>query len=176
VSAAEVLEANGFGGDRLLKLSRKIAGDELRRRGVFLDHERFEDLVAFLALAGVRSVVRYDPARHHASYGKNGGDPFASWLADVLAHRVTDWYRSKAEGMATDAMATMAASSSPAMISTTRRASRSTSSVSSRRIVSQWREAADLVGLSLAEFIVMSLDPATQAVKRAASSSVGEKA
>ena len=98
MSAAEVLEENGFSGDRLLKLCRRIANDELRRRGVVLDHERLEDLVAFLALAGVRAVVRYDPTRHHASYGKNGGEPFASWLADVLAHRVTDWYRSKAEG------------------------------------------------------------------------------
>jgi hypothetical protein len=53
-TAEQILEAHGFGGDRLLKLSRKIANDELRRRGGFLDHERMEDLVGFLALHGVR--------------------------------------------------------------------------------------------------------------------------
>ena len=26
------------------------------------------------------------------SPASTGGDPFASWMADVLAHRVTDWY------------------------------------------------------------------------------------
>jgi len=97
-SAADVLESHGFGGDRLLKLSRKIANDELRRRGAFLDHERMEDLVGFLALHGVRASLRYDDDRQHTSYGRDGGDPFASYIADVMCHRVTDWYRSKAEG------------------------------------------------------------------------------
>ena len=97
-TAADVLESQGFGGERLLRLARKIANDELRRRGGFLDSERLDDLVAYLALAGVRACVRYDPERVQSRYGRDGGDPFASWLADILAHRVTDWYRSKAEG------------------------------------------------------------------------------
>jgi hypothetical protein len=46
----------------------------------------------------VQAALRYDPERTHAKYGQNGGDPFASWLADILDHRVTDWYRSKQEG------------------------------------------------------------------------------
>ena len=57
-----------------------------------------EDLVAFLALNGVQAAVRYDPDRFQGSYGRDGGDPFASWIADILSHRVIDWYRSKAEG------------------------------------------------------------------------------
>ncbi len=98
-TAADVLERNGFGGDRLLKLARRIANDELRRRGAFLDEGRLEDLVAYLALQGVKAAVRYDPEHRQVRYGQNGGrDTFSSYIADVMCHRVTDWYRSKAEG------------------------------------------------------------------------------
>jgi hypothetical protein len=98
-TAADVLEAHGFAGDRLLRLARRIAADELRRRGAFLDHDRLEDLVSFLCLHGVRAAVRYDPERRQVKYGQNGGrDTFSSYIADVMCHRVTDWYRSKAEG------------------------------------------------------------------------------
>ena len=99
MTAADVLEQHNFGGDRLLKLARRIANDELRRRGAFLDHDRLEDLVAFLALAGVRAAVTYDPAHRQVRYGQNGGrDSFSSYLADVMAYRVTDFYRTKANG------------------------------------------------------------------------------
>jgi hypothetical protein len=97
-TADEVLRAHGFTGDRLLKLARKIANDKLARLGGFMHEQRLEDLVGFLALQGVQAALRYDPERAHARYGSRGGDPFASWLADILDHRVTDWYRSKAEG------------------------------------------------------------------------------
>jgi hypothetical protein len=53
-TAADVLESHGFGGERLLKLSRKIANDEIRRRGAFLDNERLEDLVGYLSLGLIR--------------------------------------------------------------------------------------------------------------------------
>jgi DNA-directed RNA polymerase specialized sigma24 family protein len=94
-TADEVLHAHG---ERLLKLCRKIANDKLARWGGFLHEQRFEDLVGFLALQGVQAALRYDPEQTHAKYGWRGGEPFASWLADILDHRVTDWYRSKAEG------------------------------------------------------------------------------
>jgi excisionase family DNA binding protein len=97
-TADEVLRAHGFSGDRLLKLARKIANDKLARLGGFMHEQRLEDLVGFLALQGVQAALRYDPERAHARYGSRGGDPFASWLADILDHGVTDWYRSKAEG------------------------------------------------------------------------------
>ena len=98
-TAADVLEQHGFSGDRLLKLCRRIANDELARRGAFLDHDRLEDLVAYLTLQGVKAAVGYDPEHRHVRYGQNGGrDTFSSYIADVLCHRVTDWYRSKAEG------------------------------------------------------------------------------
>jgi hypothetical protein len=97
-AASDVLAEHGFSGDRLLKLARRIALDELRRRGGFLDEERMEDLVGFLVLHACRAALRYDPERRQARYGSGGADPFASYVADVMALRVTDWYRSKAEG------------------------------------------------------------------------------
>ena len=59
-AAEQVLEAHNFGGDRLLRLARRIAADELRRRGAFLDHERLDDLVGFLVVQGCRAAVGYD--------------------------------------------------------------------------------------------------------------------
>jgi hypothetical protein len=96
--AAGVLEEHGFTGERLLRLARRIANDWLRRSGGFLDDERMDDLVGFLVLQGCRAATRYDPERVQRSYGSGGGDPFASYLADIMQVRVTDWYRSKREG------------------------------------------------------------------------------
>ena len=88
---------HGFTVERLQKLSRKIANDELRLRGATLG-DRFEDLVSRLQLVGLQAALRFDPERHHASYGKNGGEPFASYVADIMGKRVDDYFRSKSEG------------------------------------------------------------------------------
>jgi hypothetical protein len=168
-TADDVLTEHGFSGERLLKLSRRIANDELRRRGAFLDRERLEDLVGFLALQGVRAAVRYDPERPQASYGRDGGDPFASWLADILAHRVTDWYRSKAEGHADrrynlDGMVVLSAMDDepdvdPYDLDFERL-------VSERRLF-EWQEAARTVELSFEDWIFVTLDRAAKVIKRA---------
>jgi hypothetical protein len=98
-SAAEVLDEYGWTGDRLLRLCRRVANDELRRRGAFLDADRFDDLVGFLVLRALAAVVKYDPVRvRQSSYGSGGGEPLESYLSDVLARRIWDWYRSKGEG------------------------------------------------------------------------------
>ena len=98
-TAEEALRSYGFDGDRLLKLCHRIAQDELRRRCAFLSRDRYEDLVGFLAMHGAQASLRFDPERHHARYGANGGsDHFSSWLADILSHRIVDWYRRKSEG------------------------------------------------------------------------------
>lgn len=95
--AETVLLAHGFNGQRLLNLCHRIAWDELRRRGGFPGN-RHEDLIGFLAGAGCAAALRYDPARRQSSYGKNGGELFASYLADILAKRVLDYFRCKREG------------------------------------------------------------------------------
>ena len=94
-----MLEAHGFTGQRLLKLAHKVAGDTLRSQGG-VPGSRFEDLVAFLVVEGCKAALRYDPKRTQRLYGRNGGDPFASWLADILTRRVFDWFRQKGEGFA----------------------------------------------------------------------------
>ena len=158
-TAEAVLTEHGFSGDRLLRLSRRIANDELRRRGAFLDPSRFEDLVGFLALAGVRAAVRYDPERRHASYGRDGGDPFASWMADVLAHRVTDWYRHKSEGNGDrrygfDNRVVLSAMDDDADVDTDLDFDR----LHGERRVLEWQRAAQTVELPLEEWIAITLD------------------
>jgi hypothetical protein len=167
--AAEVLAEHGFTGERLLKLSRKIANDELGRRGAFLDPSRFEDLVGFLALAGVRAAVQYDPERRHARYGRDGGDPFASWMADVLAHRVTDWYRSKAEGHGDrrrnlDNRIVLSAMDDEPDVDL--------DDLELEKLVSEhrafeWQEAARAVDLSFEDWVVITLDRAAKVIRRA---------
>jgi len=88
---------HGFTTERLMKLSRKIANDALRLRGATLG-DRFDDLVSRLQIVGLQAALRYDPYRHHASYGSNGGDPFTSYISDLMGKRVDDYFRSKAEG------------------------------------------------------------------------------
>jgi len=76
-----------------LKLAHKVANHELRRRGATLG-DRYDDLIGFLVETGLRTAERYDPARVRPGYS------FASFLFDVLAMRVTDFFRAKAQGFA----------------------------------------------------------------------------
>jgi hypothetical protein len=170
-TAEAILTEHGFTGDRLLKLSRKIANDELRRRGAFLDESRFEDLVGFLALAGVRAAVKYDPERRHTTYGRDGGDPFASWMADVLAHRVTDWFRSKAEGHGDrrrnlDNRIVLSAMDDEYDVD----ADIDFAKLLSEHRVLEWQRAAQTVELPLEERIAITLDRAAKVIRRAAAS------
>lgn len=166
-TADAVLTENGFGGDRLLKLCRRIANDELRHRGAFLDPSRFEDLVGFLALQGVRAAVRYDPERHHASYGRNGGDPFSSWLSDLLVHRVTDWYRSKSDGngdrrYGNDNRLVLSAMDDENDVD----ADVDFEKLVSERRLGEWQQAAEAVDLPLTEWVVLTLDRAAKVIRR----------
>ncbi|MBA3402048.1 MAG: hypothetical protein H0U05_08680 [Actinobacteria bacterium] len=97
--SAIVLERYGFSGERLWKLSQLIANDTIRRTGA-VPGVGFDDLVGYLAEQGCKAALRYDPNRPQAKYGRGGGEPFASWLADILVHRVFDWFRMKSEGNA----------------------------------------------------------------------------
>ena len=96
-SAELALRRHGFTGERLQKLARKVANDSLRSRGATLG-DRLDDLVSSLCVVGLRAALRYDPEMTQAKYGKNGGEPFSSYLADVMEHRVIDFFRAKSEG------------------------------------------------------------------------------
>jgi hypothetical protein len=91
------LRRHGFTTERLMRLSRKVAADGTRRRGSALG-DRFEDLVSRLQMVGLQAALRFDPEREHLSYGRNGGEPFASYVADVMDKRIDDHFRSKGEG------------------------------------------------------------------------------
>lgn len=91
------LRRHGFTSERLTRLAQKIANDALRLRGASLQ-DRFDDLVSRLVIVGLQQAIKYDPQREHVKYGRNGGEPFASYVADVMDRRVDDYFRSKAEG------------------------------------------------------------------------------
>jgi hypothetical protein len=59
--AAEALEEHGLTGEALLGLSRKAAHDALRKRGAFLDEQRFEELADYMLEVGVRHAARFEP-------------------------------------------------------------------------------------------------------------------
>jgi hypothetical protein len=91
------LRRHGFTTERLMHLARKVAADGCRKRGAALG-DRFDDLVSRLQLAGLQAALRYDPEREHRGYGSNGGDPFTSYVADVMDRRIDDHFRSRSEG------------------------------------------------------------------------------
>lgn len=152
------LMRHGFTTERLMKLSRKIANDALRLRGASLG-DRFEDLVSRLQIVGLQAAMRYDPHRDHASYGKNGGEPFASYVADIMGMRVDDYFRSKGEGFGDrryglDNRVDLTDDPDPADHDVDFSAT-----VDDRRR-SKWQAAAVIVGWELDDWIVITLDKA----------------
>ena len=160
------LMRHGFTVERLQKLARKIASDELRLRGATLG-DRFDDLVSRLQIVGLQAALRFDPQRRHESYGRNGGDPFASYVADLMGKRVDDYFRSKAEGFGdrrygNDGRVVLTDDPDPAdhdvdfeaLVDERRRA--------------RWQQAAEATGWSLSQFVVIALDNAASSVLEAA--------
>jgi len=156
------LMLHGFTPERLIKLARKIANDALRLRGATLQ-DRFEDLVSRLQIAGMEAAWKYDPLTKHASYGSNGGDPFQSYLSDIMDKRVVDFYRSKAEGWGdrrygNDNMYDLSDDPDPAdhdvdfeyLVDERRRA--------------RWQQAADSKGMTISQFVVSAIDVVTDDV------------
>lgn len=90
-TAEQALKAHGFDGDKLIAYARTIARRELQRKGSTLG-DRHEDLVMYLVELGCRKAVTYNPAKSSPSY------TFSSYLYDIMARRVPDFYRSKSEG------------------------------------------------------------------------------
>ena len=91
------LRRHGMTSEGLMRFAEKAAVMGLRRRGAVLG-DRFDDLVSKLILAGLGEVLTYDPQKAGLRYGTGGGDPFQSRLADVMDHRIDDFYRSRSEG------------------------------------------------------------------------------
>ena len=151
------LMRHGFSVERLQKLARRIANDGLRLRGATLG-DRLEDLVSRLVIVGLEAAIRYDPHRRHVSYGRNGGEPFASYVADVMQQRIPDFFRAKAEGFGDrrygfDGMVELSDDPDPADGTEWEKY------VDDRRRI-RWQYQADSEGRELDEWIVLVLDAA----------------
>ena len=160
------LMRHGFTTERLMKLSRKIASDGLRLRGATLG-DRFEDLVSRLQMAGLQAALRYDPHREQASYGRNGGDPFTSYVSDIMGLRVDDYFRSKAEGFGDrrrgfDDMVDLNDDPDPADHDT------DFEHLVDERRRARWQQAADRKGMTISQFVVATLDIAAEQIGHAA--------
>lgn len=167
--AAELaLRRHGFTGERLQKLARKVANDSLRAKGATLG-DRFDDLVSSLCVVGLRAALRYDPEMTQAKYGKNGGEPFSSYLADVMEHRVIDFYRAKGEGFGdrrynNDGRLVLAGDTTEDLVDLDFDFGRL---ISEGRLI-RWQLAAKLTEWSFEEFVVITLDRAARDLERAA--------
>jgi DNA-directed RNA polymerase specialized sigma24 family protein len=176
VGAVEAaLAAQGWTGERLVAEARRIVNDYLR--GVpYLPEHRREELVSFVVEKACQAALKFDPERTSGRYGSRGGRHFDSWLCDVMAHRCIDWHRSKAEGNGDrrygfDNRIVLYAEpedhADEAELDLERY-------LSADR-VQRWQEAAAIVELALAEFIVVSLDAASAAVRRQSASSTSDQ-
>ncbi len=158
--AAKALLAQGFDGERLLRLARSVANNEINRRGSVLGDKR-EDLVGFLVLNACRKAPDYDASRSGPGY------TFASWLYDSMEHWADDFYRRKSEGFGdrrygNDNRILLHEDPDPADHDT------DFEELVSDRRRARWQQAADLVGWPLSEWIVISLDKAARQVGRTA--------
>jgi len=117
------------------------------------------------------AAIRFDPEKTSGVYTKNGGEHFRSFVCDILEWRCVDFFRRKSEGyadsryyapnqvMLVDEFDTTSADDVEIEIERF---------LSSDR-VSEWTAAAEAVGLPLPEFITVSLDRASAAIKRSSS-------
>jgi DNA-directed RNA polymerase specialized sigma24 family protein len=147
--------------------ARRITRDDERAHIPYLARHRRDELVDFVVEKALVAVTSFDPERATSSYGRNGGRHFDSWICDVMTWRCTDWLRSKREGngdarkgLANRVVLTGEFDDEPDVDLEIERF------ISADR-VAEWRAAAELVDLPLAEFVVVTLDRATAAIKRA---------
>jgi hypothetical protein len=89
--ADAALREHGLDGERLLKIAHAVAQHELRTRTHHIG-DRYDDLVSFLTEQGLNAAITYNPALSGHGY------TFASYIFDVMARRVPDFFRRKSEG------------------------------------------------------------------------------
>ena len=90
-------------------------------------------------------------------------------MADILAHRVVDWYRSQADGhgdrrLGFDNRIVLAPSDDEAFAVD---GEDEFEALLSERRAAEWQWAANAVDLSLAEWVVQTLDQAARVMRRA---------
>lgn len=159
-TAEQALQANGLDGRRLLKLAHRITQDAQRRAPAGLGG-KYEDLHSFLVEQALRAAVRYDPRI------SNGGYSFESYLCDVMEQRVTDYYRRKSEGFGdrrSGSDGRVVLSGDP-MLDEPDPEVDFDKLISERRIA-RYQRAAAFRNLSMAEWIVITLDAGWRGAER----------
>jgi hypothetical protein len=161
-AAAQALGRIGFDGERLLSLARKVANEELRRKASTLGN-RYEDFVSFLVEVGLRAAIGYDAGR-----SGNGYSP-SSYLWDVMERRTPDFYRRQSEGFGDRRYG----NDNRELLGGDAMEDEPDPDVDFGKLVSEhrlieWQVAARTVDLPIAEWICVTLDRATAAIKRTA--------
>jgi len=151
------LRRHGFTTERLMGLSQKVALEGLRKRGATLG-SRFEDLVSRLTIVGLQASLRYDPEREHLSYGRNGGKPFGSYVSDLMEKRIDDYFRSKAEGFGDRRYGNDGRIQLSAAVEEDGDPEIVFDKALAERRLQEWEAAARLSAMSLADFVVMSVN------------------
>jgi hypothetical protein len=150
---------NGFTSQRLMLLSHKITSDYIAGNIPYLEQSRRADLADFVLEKSLPAVLRFRPDHPTKTY--SSAAHFSSWMSDLMMHRCTDWFRSRAEGngdaryghhnrvVLTDSFDDDA---DPEIDFE--------KLLSERRLV-KWQQAAEAVNLSLADYIAVTLDRAS---------------
>jgi hypothetical protein len=143
----------------VIKLARRIATDAQRRAPAGLGG-KYEDLVSFLLVQAMQAIVRLDPTKLGPNYS------LASYICDVMEHRVPDFYRRKAEGFgdrrsgADNRIVLMGDKTEDFD------ANFDFEQLMSDRRLAAYSRAAKIHGLELADWIVISLDLAARHAER----------
>jgi hypothetical protein len=114
------------------------------------------------------AVTSFDPERATSSYGRNGGRHFDSWICDVMTWRCTDWLRAKREGNGDSRRGFANRVTLVGEFDDNPDVDLEIERFLSTDRVAAWTAAADLVGVRLEEFVVITLDRAAAAIQAAA--------
>lgn len=91
MNADAALREHGLSGERLLGLARRCANNACARLP-YAPPGLQDDLTSYLVEVGLRQALLYDVARSGDGY------TFPSYVYDVMAQRVVDFFRRKSEG------------------------------------------------------------------------------
>lgn len=162
------LMRHGWTGERLQKEARGIVRDQLTSGKIhYLTPERHDDLVDYMVEKGLQATLRFRPEHQTKSYGSNGGRHFDSWICDILVNRCVDWLRSKHEGngdrrYGNDGRIVLSAMDEDEDVDV------DFDRELAERTVVKWKKAATVTGLSLEDWVSVTLNKASERVLRTA--------
>lgn len=165
VRSEMALELIGFDGERLLRLANRVANDVIAGRVVGISAiphigDKRDDLVSAMAERGLRVAIRYD-----ASLTNGNGDHAQSYIAKHMEHTARDFFRKKSEGFGDrrygnhDRLVLTDVDDDPDP-------DVDFDKVISERKLARWQAAAEVVGMTLVEWVPVTLDRAAAQIER----------